>query len=68
MKIRFLRNVAVQGEHREAGSVLDVDNPTAFELIAIRAAAPVTEVETAEAPMQARENAAIKKAKKAPKR
>ena len=64
MKIRITRNVAIEGEHCEAGSTREVNASTASQLIAIRAAVPVTEIETAEAPMKARETATIPTKKK----
>ena len=63
--LKFLRNVAVYGIHREQGSVHDIEDKDAVMLVADRAAdyaaAAVKEtIETAEAKRPAKESASRK--------
>ena len=63
MKLKFTRNVAVYAVHREQGSVHDIADREAIQLIADGVAVAVKAapaIESAEAPMAARESAAIK--------
>jgi hypothetical protein len=54
-KLKFLRNVAVYGIHREQGSVHDIEDKDAILLIQDRAAVPAkAEVETAESKQKAK--------------
>lgn len=38
MKIRIMRNCAVSGQHREAGSIIEVDKQTAATLVTLKRA------------------------------
>lgn len=65
MKIKFLRNVLVYGEHREQGTVHEIKDADCVLLIADRAAEKVTDdkpekakPEKAEAKHEGKENAA----------
>lgn len=58
--IKFLRNVAVYAVHREAGSVHQIEDKDALQLIADRAAVMVeVEKQTAEAPHSEKESATL---------
>ncbi len=57
MKLKFLRNVLVYGEHREQGTIHEVKDSDAQLLIADRAAEKVTEPKPEKAKP---ENAAFK--------
>ena len=59
--LKFLRNVAVYAIHREQGSVHDIEDRDAVQLIADGAAVPFTApIETADAKRPAKETAARK--------
>jgi hypothetical protein len=59
MKIKFLRNVAVYSQHRELGSVHEVEDREAEQLITDGAAIPAAaEIETATAKPGTKETAA----------
>jgi hypothetical protein len=59
MKLKFLRNVAVYSQHREQGSVHEIDDRDAEQLITDGAAIPAApEIETATAKPAAKETAA----------
>lgn len=62
MKLKFLRNVLVQSEHRAQGSIHEIKDSDAALLIADRAAIPApATIETAESPkISAVETASIK--------
>lgn len=59
MKLAFLRDVLVHSQHRAAGSIHEISEREAYGLIADGAARPASEIETAAAPLQARESAVI---------
>lgn len=50
MKVRIIRNCAVGGQHREAGSIVEVDRPTAIALTTLNRAVLVDEIESKEEP------------------
>lgn len=63
--LKFLRNVAVYAVHREAGSVHQIHDKDAIQLIADRVAV-IAEVEkqTAEAPNSEKENTTLPRPEK----
>lgn len=66
MKIRFVRNVAVEAIHREAGTVHEIADAVADLLIRDGAAIPAKDAaETASAPLDEAENASIEAKKSA---
>ena len=60
MKIKFIRSCAVYAEHREAGSVHEIADLDANQLIADGSAITVIESETAESKHLKKETAAKK--------
>lgn len=65
MKLKFIRNVAVYGEHRERGTIHEIADKDATVLIADSAAVRTTEsaapaIETATAKRPAKKTAARK--------
>jgi hypothetical protein len=59
MKIKFLRNVAVYSQHREQGSVHEIEDRDAVQLITGGSAIPAApEIETAVAKLPKKETAA----------
>jgi hypothetical protein len=55
MKIRILRNCAIGGQHREAGTIVEVDKQTAVALVTLHRAEIADDTEARPARVEQRE-------------